>query len=126
MNMKQWHRSRNIFETFSFALLGLKGAFVRELNIRVQVVIGTLVVCTMLLLRLPLLHMAILILAIILVITLEMINTSFELLSDIVHPEYSEIIRSAKDMAAGAVLLASIGACIVGILILFPAIIFYV
>ncbi|MDA1168885.1 MAG: diacylglycerol kinase family protein [bacterium] len=126
MNMNQWHRSSTIFEAISFAFLGLKGVFVREINVRVQVVIGTLVVCAMLYLRLPFFHMAVLVLAIILVITLEIINTSFEILSDIVHPEFSEKIRDVKDMAAGAVLLASIGACIVGILILLPALIFYV
>jgi len=62
--------------------------------------------------------MAVLIIAITLVISLEMINTSFELLSNMVRPEYSEIIRDAKDIAAGAVLLASIGACIVGIVLI--------
>ncbi|MEK7499986.1 MAG: diacylglycerol kinase family protein [Patescibacteria group bacterium] len=126
MHMKQWHRSSSIFEAFSFALRGLQAAFVRELNVRIQILIGTLVVCTMLFLQLPLFHMAILVLAITIVITLEMINTSIELISNMVHPEFSETIRSAKDMAAGAVLLASIGACIVGVMILFPAIISYV
>lgn len=123
--MKKWHRSRNIFEAFSFAFRGLKSILVREHNLRIQIIIGTLVVCTMFFFRIPALHMAVLVLAITLVITLEMINTSFELISDMIHPEYSEIIRNAKDIAAGAVLLANIGACIVGILILLPVIMYY-
>ena len=121
MSIKNWHRSKNIGEALTFALRGIQDIFVREQNVRIQALVGTLVVCTMLFLRLPLFQMAILIIMIIFVITLEMINTSLELFSDSLHPQYSETIKSVKDMLAGSVLLASIGACIVGILILAPA-----
>lgn len=121
MSMKNWHRSQNIGEALYFALRGIQTIFVREQNVRIQAIVGTLVVCIMFFLRLSLSQMAILTMAIIFVITLEMINTAVEFLSDALHPEYSEAIKSVKDILAGAVLLASISACIVGILILVPA-----
>lgn len=115
--MKSWHRSNSLFEAITFAFRGVRRAFARELNVRIQIVIGTLVVCTAIFLRFSGIQMAILVVAITIVMTLEMMNTSFELLSDIVRPEYSEHVRNAKDIAAGAVLLASVSACIVGILV---------
>ncbi len=122
MSMKKWHRSQSVSEALSFALRGLKGIFMREQNVRIQAIVGTLVVCAMLFLRVPLHDLALGLLAIFLIISLEMMNTSLELVADVVHPEYSEGIKNAKDIAAGAVLLAGIGACIIGILIFIPAI----
>lgn len=122
MALKHWHRSSSIFEAFTFALRGIGDVFVREQNVRIQLLVGTLVVCAMFFLRIPLSYILIGILAIFLIITLEMVNTSLELLCDLVHPEYSAVIKSAKDIAAGAVLLAGIGAGIIGILIFIPAI----
>jgi len=44
-----------------------------------------------------------------LVVCLEMINSALEKLADAVHPDWSEQVGFAKDLAAGAVLV-SIGA----------------
>ncbi len=120
--MKEWHRSRSFFEAAQFGFRGIYDVFAREQNVRIQAVIGTLVVCAMIFLKIPLFQMAILVLAIVIVMVLEMINTCLELFSDLVHPEYNEAIRISKDIAAGAVLFASIGSCIVGILIFVPSI----
>ena len=83
---------------------------------------GAIVVCAMIFLRVPIERMAILIFAITLVLVLEMLNSSLELLSDVLHPEYSQAIKSSKDIAAGAVLLASIAAVAIGLLVFIPAI----
>ena len=48
------------------------------------------------------------------VVTSEAVNTAIELLTDKASPEYSALAGAAKDTAAGAVLLASIAAIIVG------------
>jgi diacylglycerol kinase (ATP) len=60
------------------------------------------------------------VLAMALVWTAEGMNTAFEYLADAVHPERSEKIRHAKDTAAAAVLLASLGAVIIGLLVMGP------
>ena len=120
--MKQWHRSRSFFEASAFAWRGLADAFHREQNVRTQMLFGAIVVCAMIFLRVPIERMAILIFAITLVLVLEMLNSSLELLSDVLHPEYSQAIKSSKDIAAGAVLLASIAAVAIGLLVFIPAI----
>ena len=52
-----------------------------------------------------------------LVLALEAANTAMEHLCDVVCPTWSEDVRRAKDVAAGAVLLAAGAALIVGLLV---------
>ena len=59
---------------------------------------------------------ALIVICIALVFGLEALNSALEYVLDRLHPEIHEEIRCAKDAAAGAVLLASIGAAIVGAL----------
>ena len=47
----------------------------------------------------------------------EAMNTSFEILSDVAAPERSIRIKIAKDIAAGAVLICSVYAVVVGVLV---------
>jgi undecaprenol kinase/diacylglycerol kinase (ATP) len=54
------------------------------------------------------------------VLALEGVNTSIERLSDLYSTDQNEQIRVIKDVAAGAVLIAAIGAVIVGILVFVP------
>lgn len=61
---------------------------------------------------------AMIILCIALVVALEALNSALEYVIDRLHPEIHEEIRCAKDAAAGAVLLASLGAAFVGGLML--------
>ncbi len=116
--MKAWHRSRSFFEAFSFALRGLMYAIARERNIRIHVVIGTVIVFIMIFFNIPTGALLIGILAMALILALEMLNTAFELLADIVHPKYSIVVRNAKDVSAGAVLVGVIGA-VVAVTIIF-------
>lgn len=60
------------------------------------------------------------ILATIAVWTAETINTAFEFLTDVASPEFHPLAGKAKDVAAGAVLLAALGSAIIGILIFGP------
>jgi len=57
------------------------------------------------------------------VFTAEAINTSIEALSDTIAPEYNQNIKQVKDFAAGAVLVASITAVILGMIVFIPKII---
>ncbi len=61
-------------------------------------------------------------LAIILVLVTEMLNTAIEVAVDMISEEYHPKAKIAKDIAAGVVLVASIGALILAYLILYPAI----
>lgn len=50
----------------------------------------------------------------------EAMNTAFEYLCDVVSPEHNEAVLHAKDIAAAAVLLCTIGAVVMGLLIFVP------
>ncbi len=60
------------------------------------------------------------ILAIALVMGIEGVNTAIEKLCDFVQPEFDSKIGFIKDISAGAVMLVSIGASIVGLIIYLP------
>lgn len=53
-------------------------------------------------------------LAITLVLLTELLNTALEIVVDMVSPDFHPLARLAKDVAAGAVLVASIGAVVIG------------
>ncbi len=61
-----------------------------------------------------------LVLAMVLVWTCEGMNTALERLADAALPEFHPLVQEAKDSAAGAVLLAAIGAIVIGLLVLGP------
>jgi diacylglycerol kinase (ATP) len=69
-------------------------------------------------LRVSPLWWALIILCIAIVVALEALNSALEYVIDRLHPEIHAEIGCAKDAAAGAVLLASIGAALVGALML--------
>jgi diacylglycerol kinase (ATP) len=60
------------------------------------------------------------VLAIVAVWTAEALNTAFEFLTDVASPEFHPLAGKAKDVAAGAVLIAAMGAVVIGILIIGP------
>jgi len=59
-------------------------------------------------------------LAIMAVWSAEALNTAFESLCDVASPEFHPMVERAKDVAAGSVLIAAIGAVFIGLLIFGP------
>lgn len=55
-----------------------------------------------------------------LVMSMEGINTAIEYIADFVHPNLHSSIGRIKDIAAGAVFIASIAAAVVAIIIYYP------
>jgi diacylglycerol kinase (ATP) len=60
------------------------------------------------------------VLAIVAVWSAEALNTAIEFLTDVASPGFHPIAGRAKDVAAGAVLIAAIGAVAIGVLVLGP------
>jgi len=54
------------------------------------------------------------------VITLEAVNSAIEYVVDLASPEFHPLAKKAKDMAAGAVLLAAIGSVVIAAIIFLP------
>lgn len=50
----------------------------------------------------------------------EALNTAFEFLCDVASPEFHQLVKNAKDVAAGAVLISAVGAVCIGLIIFSP------
>jgi diacylglycerol kinase (ATP) len=70
--------------------------------------------------KIPTVDFLLLALAITLVLFAEIINTAVEVVVDLVSPDYHPLAKKAKDVAAGAVLLATSGAAVVGYVVFSP------
>ena len=66
-----------------------------------------------------------LLLTIFAVLIAEMLNTAIETVVDLVSPEYHLLAGLAKDVAAGAVLLAAVAAILIGYLLFSPYLLFF-
>jgi diacylglycerol kinase len=111
---------KRLLKSFHYAFRGLRHAFCWEQTLQIQLIITLIVVFLMFYLPTRRLEKVALILVIMGVLTLELINTIFERLSDLLKPRIHHYIRDIKDIMAAAVLITSIGALIIGLLILGP------
>jgi diacylglycerol kinase (ATP) len=78
------------------------------------------VVATGLLLGVSRLEWGLLVLAMVVVWTAEIVNTALEFLGDATTADRHPLVAAAKDAAAGAVLVAAVGAALIGALVLAP------
>ena len=102
-----------------------KGAFLllkTESSIKVQFVIAIIVTVSGFYFDISAIEWMMQILAIGLVISIEGLNTAIEAIADFIHPERHDKIGFLKDIAAGAVFIASIAAILVGCIIYYPRI----
>ena len=102
------------------ALRGARILLASQPNARIHVVATLAVTAAGLALDLPRLEWCALILAIATVWAAEALNTALEFLSDAAVPALHPLVRKAKDVAAGGVLLAALGAALIGALLLIP------
>lgn len=93
---------------------GLKVAFREQRNLRIQAIIAVFTIALGIWLKITRMEWAIIFACIGLVMGLELLNSAIEVLLDKLHPETDNSIGKAKDIAAGAVLLASICSVIAG------------
>jgi diacylglycerol kinase len=113
-------RSRNILESFRFAIVGLWYALRTQRNTRIHLSIAAAVVVVGLCLNLSHVQWAVLALTIGFVLVSEMLNTVAETLVDLISPGYHPLAKVVKDVTAGAVLLTAIVSVVVGLLVLGP------
>jgi diacylglycerol kinase (ATP) len=107
-------------KAFGYAFAGLFYAVRIGHAIWLQTAIAAVVVALGLYLHLSLSDWRWIALAIALVWATEIMNTAVESVCDALHPDHHPLIGKAKDTAAGAVLIAGIGAVAIGILTFWP------
>ena len=120
--IKGWRR---FFHSFRYAIKGLIHALQSEQNIRIHLAIAFGVIICAYLLSIPFVQKLILFLTIGMVIALELMNTAVERIVNLVTEDYHPLAKQAKDVAAVAVLIASIMAVIIGVLIFYKPLIAY-
>ncbi|MHA0033574.1 diacylglycerol kinase [Deinococcus sp. PESE-13] len=111
LSWKRWWRSAG------FAWAGIAHSYRTQPNFRIETWAAVLALALTGWLRAPLAPIA---LACALVLALELVNTAVEAVVDLVSPEPHPLAGVAKDAAAAAVLLASLGAVVVGLAVLGP------
>ena len=102
-----------------------KGAWLlmkTEASIQIQVAIAILVTVAGIYFRISSLEWILQIFAIAMVMSIEGLNTAVEKISDFVHPDQHRHIGFIKDISAGAVFIAAVGATSIGVIIYFPKI----
>lgn len=117
-------KGQSLFRRMGFALAGLRDAFRREASFRTHLLAAAIVLATLAVTRASIFWWAIGVLTIGLVLVAELLNSALETLADRLHPERHPEIRSMKDMAAGAVLIASITALLIACLYLISRILY--
>lgn len=97
--------------------------FKHEQSFRLHLLAGLIVAILMIYFRVRLWQAIILLLVITIVLILELINTIFEKIVDMLEPRIHHYAEMVKDIMAATVLVASLSAIIIGILIFGPYII---
>jgi len=105
------------------AFRGLVYIFRYELSFRIQVIAAVIVFAAIFCFPLKNYERLVIILIVGLVLILEIINSLIERIIDLLNPALGERARIIKDMMAGAVLISSIIALVVGFLIFVPYIV---
>lgn len=109
----------SFIKSLKFAFRGIVHCIKNERNMRIHTVMTVYVFLFAPFFNLSIEKLAVLLLTISAVLTAEMVNTATEELSDLSAEDYNPMARIAKDVAAGAVLIASVFAVAVGILLFF-------
>ena len=109
---------QSVARSFNHAYNGLVFAIRTQRNMRVHGLIAIVVLALSLLVGVSAIELAVLVLVIMLVFVAELLNTAMEFAVDLVTREYHPLAKLAKDVSAGAVLVTSVGAVLVGYLIL--------
>jgi diacylglycerol kinase len=108
-------RRAGLAAAFGYAFEGLAQAWRAQPSVRIHAAAAVLVVVAGAVLRFSAVAWAVVALAIALVVTAELVNTALEAVVDLVSPDDHPLAKHAKDVAAAAVLVASLGAAATGI-----------
>ena len=116
-------KNKHFIRSFEFALTGMETVYREERNMRTHTIAGIRTIIAGIIFRLNRWEWLWILLSIFLVLVMEMINTAFENVVDMVTDfHFHSIGKKIKDMAAGAVLLTACFAIIVGMFIFLPKI----
>ena len=108
--------------SFRYAMAGIVSMVGSQVNVKLHLFAAAFVMLAGWYFDLSKTEWCLVALAIAFVLVAEAFNTALEHLTDLVSPGHHPLAGKAKDVAAGAVLLAAIGATAVGLLVFLPKI----
>jgi diacylglycerol kinase (ATP) len=115
MKPTSWSQSANL------AIEGIIYAVKTQRHMRYHLFVALAVLVLSLVLNVSRMELILLCIAIVLVLVTELMNTAIEVVVDMIADTFHPLAKIAKDVAAGVVLVASIGAATLAYLILYPA-----
>lgn len=107
-------------ESFHFAFDGFRYALQTQKNLRIQLIVGIVVITVSTFLPMEAIEWVVLIILISLVIVAEILNTAVEKTIDLIVKEYDPQAKTIKDLSAAAVFFIAITSVIVGLIIYLP------
>jgi len=105
-------------KSFKYAVRGLTTTWKEEVNFRIEVLAGAVVIFCIYYFDFSYIESALSVVAVALVLVSEVINTIVEDFCNKVEPNQDPIIGKIKDMSAGFVLLSTLSAVVIGIFVL--------
>lgn len=117
--MRPVPRPKNSWQSFRYAIEGIVHVYRTQRNMRIHFGIVVLVLLLGALCRFDATQMSLLIVVSAMVLVAEMINTAVESVVDMITQSYHPLAKLAKDIAAGAVLIAAVCAALVGFALFF-------
>jgi diacylglycerol kinase (ATP) len=110
-------RAPSVLESFNYAFEGIIHVLRTQRNMRIHFAIAAVVLVAALALGVDRVELIALLLAISFVLIAEMINSALEAGIDVATTSFDPLAKLAKDIAAGAVLIATVNAVAVGYLV---------
>ena len=120
MSQPRQNEIYNRAKSFQYAFAGCWYVMRTQHNAWIHAIVTIIVIIMALWLHISRIEWAILVLTFTAVWMAEFINTALEAVVDMTSPEFHPLAKTAKDVAAAAVLVAAVGAVIIGLLILGP------
>ena len=116
---KERARDKRLVDSFNFAIEGLISALKNEKHMKVHILAAIIIVILAIVINASKVEILIISLSVSFVVITELVNTAVEAIIDLVSPERHPLAKLAKDVAAGAVLVAAINAVCVGYLLFY-------
>lgn len=110
---------RKLLDSFNFAIAGIMYSITTQRNMKIHATVAIAALLLGLWVDLNRMELLALLFTVFLVFITEMLNTAVEAVVDIASPGFHPLAKIAKNVAAGAVLLAAVNALIVGFLLFF-------
>lgn len=113
-------RALTLLASFRYAFAGISYLIHTQRNAKIHCAVGLIAVTCGLIFQIDRVEWLALVLTIALVLTLEAVNTAVEAVVDLASPQHHPLAKVAKDVSAGAVLLAALAAVVIGLIIFLP------